>query len=359
MPARVHVVRDLDLSAIDAVGFDLDHTLALYDDERVNGLAFEEARGFLLERGYSPSLIPPSEEYDESGVCRGLVVDTDNGCLLKADGDGRVRRASRAGRWLAQDEIARRFPEPLPGIERFHAIHSPFDLPTAFLFHRLSGRGADDERVCAEIRHDLDRAHTRGTLKDRILGAVDSLVHPLATSPSAFARLRDAGKRLFILTNSEAPYTVGVLDHLFHGPSWREVFSFVVTHAGKPGFFEGAAHGARRYDDVVFHDASAGELEVMIGVSADRVLYVGDSVKSDTLPARRFGWRTAHVVQELYEDRAEGPWGSPLTEGGRPSWFATMIAKHADIYAPRVCDLLELPPRAALLAATPAGRDGV
>jgi 5'-nucleotidase len=342
-PPSVHVVRELDLSAIDAIGFDLDHTLAVYDDARVNALAFAETRELLAERGYPRSLMSDDyREAGETGVCRGLVVDTANACLVKADGEGRVRRAARSGRWLAPEEIRELYRASVPDLEGFHAIHSPFDLPTAFLFHRLAGADTDAARACADIRHDLDRAHTRGELKRRILAEVDSLVSPLATPASAFARLRETGKRLFVLTNSEAPYAIALLDHLFRGGSWRELFRVVVTSAGKPGFFAGAECRAEALDGEVVVGAGARDLETMVGVGGERILYVGDSVKADTRPAREFGWRTAHVVQELSEGIAVGPWGSPLWENEQPTWFSTLIAKHADIYAPRIDDLMQL-----------------
>lgn len=342
----VHVVCALDLAEIDAVGFDLDHTLAVYDDAGVNALAYDETCEFLTDAGFPAARL--GAPYDESAVCRGLLLDTETGAAVKADAVGRVRRALSDGAWLSAADIDRAYAAPVDGSARFHAIHSPFDLPTAFFFQLLSHTNNDFAGTCRSIRHHLDRAHTRGRLKQRILSDVERMVHPLASGTAPFERLREAGKRLFVLTNSETDYSEALLDRLF-GDRWRTLFDVVATGARKPSFF-GVASPIGAAADQVVDGANAPWLESSLGVAPHRVLYVGDSVKSDTLPARRHGWRTAHVVQELGE-RGTDAWGGALFEDGQPTWFAAMIAAHADIYAATVRDVLEPGPTARFVPA--------
>lgn len=326
----VHALRTLDLSEIRAVGFDLDHTLAVYDDERVNAIACEETCEYLVDAGYPRSLRDLA--YDETSVCRGLSIDTARGCVVKLDGSGRARRASRGGAWVECDD------EAVQPEDELHGILSHFDLPTAFLFDTIStGQRGDHAAVCRDVRTHLDRAHTRGDFKRRVLADLSTLVRPLSIT-AGLRRLRDDGKRLFVVTNSEEEYTAEILDYLIRDESgrscWRDLFGAVAAGADKPRFFEGGA---------------AAGLEARLGASGSQVLYVGDHPLFDAAAASAFGWRTALVVPELASPEADATrWGSPLWESGRPSWFSTLITRYADAYATRVEAFLEPSPRARL-----------
>jgi FMN phosphatase YigB (HAD superfamily) len=318
-------VRPLRLADIDAVGFDLDHTLAVYDDARVNALAYEETRELLAAAGRADLAARLDVPYDESRVCRGLLLDTAAGTVVKADARSRVRRARRAGAWMTGTDIASAYPAALDTSSRFHPIHSPFDLPTAFMYQHLAAPGADSAGLCTLIRRELDRAHTRGRFKRRVCADIERLVRPLPAGTAPFERLRAAGKTLFVLTNSEADYAAAVLDRLF-GPHWKALFDTVVSAAAKPDFF----------------GTAAARLEASLGITDPaRILYAGDSVMSDIVPARRRGWRTAGVVQELSGgDRDGGDWGPALVDDTGPTWFAAAITGSADVYAASVGDLI-------------------
>jgi len=56
-------------------------------------------------------------------------------------------------------------------------------------------------------------------------------------------KLRSAGKKLFLLTNSRWPYTEKMMTYLLGDamveyPSWRNYFDIVVVAATKPAFFQ-------------------------------------------------------------------------------------------------------------------------
>jgi HAD superfamily 5'-nucleotidase-like hydrolase len=337
----VHVVRPLDMAAIEAVGFDLDHTLVLYDDAAVNALAYAETCESLAGTAFfcgPRARLEPS--YDETQVCRGLLLDTAGGSVLKPDAAGRVRRARRRGGWLAGSDIEAAYPIPLELTRRFHPIHSPFDLPTAYFYQQLTVDNGYGE-ACTTIRRELDRVHTRGRFKRRVLERAESLVRPLASGIAPFETLRATGKQLFVLTNSDARYTVALLDRLF-GALWRELFVHVVVAADKPAFFRRTGGPAASSDTTaVVEGASAGWLESSLGVAPERVLYTGDNVAADAIPARGRGWRTALVVPELTET-VGGHWGQALFDDTHPTWLAATIAAHADVYAEELDDILGL-----------------
>ncbi len=124
---RVRVNRPVDPSTIRAVGFDLDHTLAVYDDDRVNALAAAETLSSLVERhGYPEGLRDIT--YDGRHTARGLQLDLAHATTVKLDRRCRVLRARRAGDWL--DAIDTVYTE------------SALAWPKAHYTHRVVGGGA-------------------------------------------------------------------------------------------------------------------------------------------------------------------------------------------------------------------------
>ena len=81
---RIYVNRNLRLATVQAVGFDLDHTLAHYRGAAVEELAYRLARRILVERfGYPRKIL--EFPYDRTHVIRGLVIDKRRGNVLKMD----------------------------------------------------------------------------------------------------------------------------------------------------------------------------------------------------------------------------------------------------------------------------------
>src|SRR5688572_11228614 len=75
---RVFVNRDLRMSSIEWVGFDMDYTLAIYRQSEMDRLSVELTVERLIRRGYPSSLL--KLEYDTRFPIRGLLVD--RGCAL-------------------------------------------------------------------------------------------------------------------------------------------------------------------------------------------------------------------------------------------------------------------------------------
>jgi hypothetical protein len=184
-PAGVLINRPVRLETIDAVGFDLDHTLALYDDHAVNVLAAEEAVDRLRARGYEADLGRLSMEAIPGA--RALSLDLRHGNVVKVTAGGAVRLARRGPDWLDGEEMRARYAACDPSDERsiWH-IHSPFDVPAIWFFQamapRLSGRPPDTSgrlaRALHDIRSALDFSHTRGRLKARIGAELERYVRP-------------------------------------------------------------------------------------------------------------------------------------------------------------------------------------
>jgi HAD superfamily 5'-nucleotidase-like hydrolase len=363
-PGPVVVIRPLNLAHLDAVGFDLDHTLALYDDHALNLLAAAETIELLRrQKGYPADWLRLAG--DPLPAARGLSLDLRHGNVVKIGADRVVRLARRGEVWLDEAEIRARYRDPDPADEEtiWH-IHSPFDVPTLWFFAALAprlGAAAARETVSApvaralrDIRTMLDHSHTRGALKASIGQDLGRYVSPAGRVREGLERWGSAGKRLFVVTNSDRAFATAVLDRVV-GPAWRDLFALVVTDADKPAFFTAPPARGNAADRLprdggarVLSGASATEVERLIGVERHRVLYAGDNARCDIAPARRHGWRTAHVAAEFAGSRDDPVWGGALEHRGEPTWFAAVIREHADLVCARVDGLLDLDPHGAL-----------
>ena len=94
---RIFVNRNLRMESIEAIGFDMDHTLAVYNTDNFNRLCFEMAAEHLIAtKGYPPQIrdVP----YRPAAAVRGLIVDKRLGNLLKVDAYNYVSRVRHGSR---------------------------------------------------------------------------------------------------------------------------------------------------------------------------------------------------------------------------------------------------------------------
>lgn len=346
-------IRALDLGSIEAVGFDLDHTLALYDDHAVNVLAAMETVPILEAAGHRGASFPTQ---DITSTARGLSMDLRHGNVIKIGADGRVMLARRGEAWLDHDAIAAGYDghDPADESTTWH-VNSPFDIPTLWFFSTLGARIRDEAdtayaaRVLRDIRRSLDRSHTHGELKRHIERDLARYVAPVSGAVAGLERWKAAGKRLFVVTNSDPRYAARILDHVL-GAQWEKLFDLVVTDAGKPRFFADAqaAPAPQEAGDHMLDYAHAAHVEARLGVEPSRILYAGDNSRADIAPARRRGWKTVHVVAELAAPATASPWAGALHHHGSPTWFAKIIHAHADATCARIDAFLALDPRQQL-----------
>ncbi len=320
------------MDLIEVVGFDMDYTLAMYRKEAIEGLAAAATVDKLIARGYPTSL--RSIEYNSEFVIRGLVVDKRTGNLFKMDKHRHVRRAFHGFQPL--DKVARRKVYRAETIRlsatRYHLIDTLFALPEAYLyaaivdlFERTGPKPIDYGRIFQDIRDSIDEAHRDGSLKEIILADVDKYIVSDAGLALTLHKLRSAGKRLFLLTNSYYTYTNALMRHLFDGvlaeyPAWRNYFDFVCVGATKPGFFsrkapfllvdrisgegKGEVTGPLERGKV-YQGGNHPALQRSLNAEPDRVLYVGDHIYGDVLRAKKTSaWRTSMIVQEMRDELA-------------------------------------------------------
>jgi HAD superfamily 5'-nucleotidase-like hydrolase len=317
---RVFVNRNLRLSKIHAIGFDLDHTLAHYDPVPVEELAFDLTKRKLVESKQYPSEILDLK-YDPDFVIRGLVVDKKRGNLLKMDYFNFVSRGHHGLRELRSEERERAYRSSRIRLshDNYASVDTLFHLPEVYLFvcviellERTGRKKPDYTQVHNDVREMIDEAHRDGSLKSVITANLDRYIridHELRTVLEEFRR---GGKKLFLLTNSDWTYADALLKHLLQrgrgAPShWTEIFDLVVVESRKPSFFaansppEPVAEASSLPAPMhVVRGANGAYLERTLGAAGDQILYFGDHTYGDILLSKKaLGWRTAMLVPEL------------------------------------------------------------
>jgi HAD superfamily 5'-nucleotidase-like hydrolase len=329
---QVFVNRNLHLSKVEAIGFDMDYTLAIYHLRRLELLSYRMTVDRLVTVFGYPEAIR-TLPYDHAFVQRGLFVDKKQGNLLKIDRFGHVGRAYHGRSPVPPAEVDRLYHNERIRLKNpeYTWIDTLFALPEACLlvgiielYEKQLHEPLDFARLADDIREAIDTVHRDNSLKAVIRA---DLGHYIFLDPDlgpALHRLRSGGKQLFLLTNSLWDYTDVVMSFLLDGvlpeyPSWRNYFDVVITGGMKPGFFtEGrpfleidpSAPGnvvlgqARTLDrGKVYAQGNLADFERLTGHAGGAVLYVGDHIYGDILKSRKSSmWRTCMVVQEIEDE---------------------------------------------------------
>lgn len=326
---RIYCNRDLNLDAVQWVGFDMDYTLAIYHREAFDQLTWELAAKRLVdEYAYPEELL--THTYDGDFAIRGLVIDKEKGHVLKMNVFRHVGKGFHGFKEISDAERAtyRRSP-PLISSQRFRLLDTLFELPEAYVFasivHFLEERGDTDisySRIATDVRTVIDKIHADGSLKSVIMENPAKYVELDPQLASALHRLRSAGKKIFLLTNSWFPYSESVMGWLLDDqrqdyPDWKSYFDIIVTAAQKPLFFRGSTpffllddegnHVREEHTKFergrVYANGNIKEFESFIGLGGDEILYVGDHIYGDILRSKLdSNWRTAMIIPELEDE---------------------------------------------------------
>lgn len=311
---RIFVNRNLKLEKVRAIGFDMDHTLAVYNRDTIEPLAVRLTSEKLLEKGYPEELL--CLKYDKNLMIRGLVIDKVKGNLLKVDKHGYIISALHGSVSLSSDDRRREYQNLKIDLkdQRFYSIDTLFGIPEIFLFYHLIVM-KDSEKfpffsnmsyneVYDDIRNAIDLIHRDGSMKSEVLSKLHHYFIKDSKLALSLHRFRKSGKKLFLLTNSEEFYTEKVLDFLLSGElpqyqGYRDYFDLIVYQAGKPGFYQ-SENQFRHTGEKSFESGNAREMEKLLSARGDEILYFGDHTFGDILVAKKYlGWRTAMVIEEL------------------------------------------------------------
>lgn len=320
--------RTLNLRAIRAIGYDMDYTLIHYQVREW------EERAYAYLKQHFLGLKWPVEhlEFESERVCRGLIIDTEQGNLVKANRFGFIKQVLHGTKPLGfeiQRELYSRTIVELAD-RRWIFLNTLFSLSEACFYSQvvdlLDERKLPDIMGYADlykkVRGALDRAHMEGKLKADILANPEKFVELDPEIPLALLDQKHSGKKLLLITNSEWPYTVPMMTYAFDrflpkGMTWRELFDVVIVGARKPEFFSqenplfevATEEGLLRPGSGTFTTGqaylggSARQVERHLGLSGDELLYVGDHMFGDVWVSKSvLRWRTALILRELEEE---------------------------------------------------------
>ncbi len=330
-PRQIYCNRDLNMAKVEAVGFDMDYTLAPYIQDELDALSVRVTLERLVShRGYPKEIlkIEPRPDF----AIRGLVVDKQKGHIFKMDAHRHVGKGYHGFRELEDSERHeyRNSTIRLNSDHRFALIDTLFALPEAFLYaalvdwHETTKPGADHDfvQIFDDIRFSIDLAHRDDSIKDEIMSDIGRFITRSRDLALSLHKLRSAGKKLFVLTNSYARYTEKVMSYLLDGmlpeySSWRRYFDICITGARKPSFFteqnpffEVDANAEVVSNDVralrrghLYQGGNLLEFERLSGLGGETLVYVGDHIYGDIVRSKKSSaWRTVMIVQEMEDE---------------------------------------------------------
>lgn len=320
--------RTLNVRSLRAIGYDMDYTLVGYDAEAFERRVYEYTRAALVEAGFAVEHLA----FDPGMVARGLVIDLELGNVVKANRFGFVKKAMHGTRSLGHIEQRDVYAGVLVDLSepRWVFMNTLFSLSEGCLYAQMvdlldagalpgvMGYGA----LYKKVRAAVDAQHFEGRLKAEILAEPDRYVILDPEAALALLDQRHAGKRLFLVTNSEWSYTDALMTYAYdrylpEGRTWRSLFDLVIVGARKPDFFTERSP----FFEVVTPDGllrpltsslvagraylggSAAQVERDFGISGDEILYVGDHMFGDVHVSKSaLRWRTALILRELEEE---------------------------------------------------------
>jgi 5'-nucleotidase len=327
---RIYSNRNLNMAEINAIGFDMDYTLAQYFQHSMDELSIRKTIEKLIENCGYPEEIR-NAQLDHDFIIRGLVVDKQNGYIFKPDEHRLVGRCYHGYQQISEEEKLNTYGgRPISiGNDRFISVDTLFSLPESTLMAGIIQHYKNLNQplpktateLCNDIRKSIDQAHQDNSLKAEILADLPKYVIKDPDLAPTLHKLKSIGKKLFLLTNSELYYTEAVMSYMLNNElpffeSWKDYFDVIIVHGSKPSFFTDRKpfvaldeQGKRLTEEVksfaprrVYAYGNILDFEKMMNLAGDDILYVGDHVYSDIVKSKRSAWwRTALVIQEMKE----------------------------------------------------------
>ena len=273
-------------------------------------------------------------EFDAERVIRGLIVDQDLGNLLKVNRFAYVKQARHGLDALSFDAARQAYGTSIDlTTDRFTQLDTLFSLSEGCIFAQLvdlfDRQGLpwvyDYRGIWCAVRKALDEAHIEGELKRDLLKDPDNYLVRDPLAARTLVEQKKAGKTLMLITKSGWAFTRQVMalaydPYLPDQMTWRDLFDVVIVSARKPGFFT-AAHrlfevmddegqhlkpfAGKLRKDAVYLGGDAGQLEGLLGLSGDEILYVGDHIYGDVIVSKNLlDWRTCLILAEMEQEVA-------------------------------------------------------
>ncbi|CAH1799056.1 unnamed protein product [Owenia fusiformis] len=331
----------LKFTDYDAFGFDLDHTLAKYKLPALFKLCHNALAEFLVkEKGYHPDLQKPFE-LDKDFCTKGLIFDTVKGNFFKLDENGTILRASHGTRFLSNDEICATYgpdrhwkqysklAETVNNLgDEFRIFENYFDMPGKVICARmvdiLDRKGAPEKYdIWKDVFDGYNHVYNPKNFSEEKGGFFPEIkLHPEKYLNKCsediklwLKKLKEGNRKVFILTSSYNDFATHLLKYIL-GENWSDYIDINLTFARKPGFFNKNRPFLRVDQELEKEPVqelnmgatySQGNHKILkqflkkaTGVDDPKILFFGDSLRSDVFPAKMYvNWDTVVVLEEM------------------------------------------------------------
>ena len=344
----------LAASKYDSIGFNLDHTLALYRQTPLFLMSYNVMSKFLVEeKGYSSKHLYRSvKREDFDFLQRGLFLDFHKGNILKVGGSGVILESSHGTKKMSQENVEWEYGKerslPLfkehrrdltfmvrsPFSNRMKVVLDFFAFPALLCFARLidtmdelivNNKGIESYNVGPDILEGCERMYAR----ERFSKKSSEFFENLKVAPHKYYRKCDSkliewlkklkeDKFVYLITGSNIDFADYTASYCL-GQSWRDLFDFIVCYAGKPVFYhkgkefrkiEGIKELEKTYgfqelcNSSVWSEGSWDKMKALIatkmGVLETNSLYVGDNLIQDVYSPNKFAnLDTVAMIEEL------------------------------------------------------------
>ncbi|XP_012554814.1 5'-nucleotidase domain-containing protein 1 isoform X1 [Hydra vulgaris] len=339
-----------NLNDYDVIAFDMDHTLVQYHLPELFKLIYESTVEYLVkEKHYGIFLHKDNFEKYEDFSLRGLVFDCNKGNFLKLDKDGYILRCSHGLKNMSGDYISEMYgikrlwsqfsilKEKVYNHEGYVLLENFFLMPAALLIGEIieevdkvnNGVLSDYTHVWKDVAAALLLNFQPSSFKAELGMFFPSLKKDIKRyikkCPSSvmtwIKKLKVSGKTIVLITDSYGDYAEFIMSFTF-GLDWKESFDYIIVAANKPNFFqdefksrnfikvhEGNLTNVEVADlqkHTLYARGHACQLERVLRSCSDslKVVYFGDSMKSDIYPPKKFmNWDTVAVLEELEAEK--------------------------------------------------------
>lgn len=332
------------LADYDAVGFDLDHTVARYIVPEMISLSYRVLANYLVKnKGYDNDMLRPFEE-DKEFCTKGIIFEKPTGNFLKLDENGKVLRASHGTKFMTDAEIEAEYGadrkwqhsedliKNVNNADSYMIFENYFDMVGTVLFARMvdvedkknGGKRQENYQYChKDAIEGFNNAYKHQHFSEDVGGFfpeikrnTEKYVFPRTNDVKQWLRgLKKAGKVVFLLTTSYIDFADHVATSSI-GEDWESYFDIICCHAQKPSFFKKNTQFCRiegfsekepvqkLEPNKQYSKGNISELAEFLkgatGKENPKVAFVGDSLRSDVFPGKVFAnWETILILEEM------------------------------------------------------------
>ena len=241
-PDGVFANTEVDMAAVDVVGFDYDFTLCSYTPALAQ-LLYDQAKAHLVDVLRYPAVFR-SFQYDASFAIRGLLYDTEKGLLVKMSYLNTLTVVFRGRTRLSEEEVLQAYDgclhvspdyrdRVLRGMVDLFSLSEACLLADVIQYFCDHGIPYEPRSVSDDVRAAIEHVHDARIMHEAVYADLPRFLHRSPMLSVLLQRFRSERKHLFLLTNSPFRYINAGLCNLV-GPDWRDLFDVVITDGRKP-----------------------------------------------------------------------------------------------------------------------------